>query len=108
MTRSLIFAIAAAVFAAAGVSARDLSPAAAEAEARRDIAAGHLKIYVAGGRASSEVGVSAADQHLVRALPHDRRLSFGCTDHDLPQHVAYAEAYNRLVVRYLRSRHPHT
>jgi hypothetical protein len=104
--KSIITAAALCVCAVA--HARDLSPAAAVTEARRDIESGHIKIYIAGGRAANEAGVARSDLDLIRGVPRDQRLSQGCVDSDLPQHLAYAEAYNRIIVQYLRSHHPHT
>ena len=80
----------------------ELSPQAALREAERDIASGEMKLYRAGTRASYEVGVEAADRPLVARLPRDDRLSLGCTDSQASAHIAYARAYNREIVRYLR------
>ena len=104
--RSLI-ALFAVTFTALTVAAmpRDLSPAAARADAMRDIQSGHIKIYMAGGRASTEVGVSAAERPLIMGLPRDESISRGCTDPQLRKHVAYAEAYNRVIVQHLRRSH---
>jgi hypothetical protein len=82
-----------------------LSPQAAQREARDDIARGHMKLYRAGTYASYEVGVEPADRPLVAKLPRDNRLSHGCTDPHASEHIAYARAYNREIVRYLRG-HP--
>jgi hypothetical protein len=84
-----------------------LSPQAAERVARRDIASGHMKLYRAGTIASSEVGVEPQDRALVNKLPRDDSLSRGCTDPDASAHIAYARAYNREIIRYLRG-HPKT
>jgi hypothetical protein len=81
-----------------------LSPQAAEREAKRDIQSGHMKIYLAGTYASTEVGVeSRSDRRLIANLPRDQSLSGGCTDPDASAHIAYARAYNRKIVGYLRS-----
>ncbi len=85
----------------------DLSPQAAVREAQRDIASGHMKLYRAGTRASYEVGVDAADRPLVADLPRDDRLSLGCTDSQASAHIAYARAYNRQILQYVRG-HPKT
>ena len=82
---------------------RDLSASAAERDAQRDIAAGRLQIYMAGGRASSAVGIPAGELHLVRELPRNTSLSLGCVDEHLREHIAYAEAYNRVVLHYVRT-----
>lgn len=79
-----------------------LSPVAAQREAHGDIASGHMKIYIAGTRASGPVGVDSQDLALIRKLPRDQRLSKGCIDPDASAHIAYARAYNREIVRYLR------
>jgi hypothetical protein len=84
-----------------------LSPQAAQREADRDIASGHMKLYRAGTIASTEVGVAPEDRALVAKLPRDDRMSHGCTDPDASAHIAYARAYNREIVHYLRG-HPST
>jgi hypothetical protein len=84
-----------------------LSPEAAVREAHLDIASGHMKLYRAGTRASYTVGVESADLPLVAHLPRDDRLSHGCTDPLASEHIAYARAYNKEIVRYLRG-HPST
>ena len=81
-----------------------LSPQAAERAAHRDIAAGHPHIYIAGTRGSSEVGVEAQDYALVARLPRDHSLPIGCTSAGASEAVGFARAYNREIVRYLRSR----
>lgn len=80
----------------------NLSPQAAEREARRDIESGQIKLYRAGTIASTEVGVEPQDRALVSKLPRDDTMSGGCTDPDASAHIAYARAYNRVIVRYLR------
>jgi hypothetical protein len=84
-----------------------LSRDAAVREAHHDIASGHMKLYRAGTRASYTVGVESADLPLVAHLPRDDKLSHGCTDPLASEHIAYATAYNREIVRYLRG-HPNT
>jgi hypothetical protein len=84
-----------------------LSPQAAEREAHRDIASDHMKLYRAGTIASTEVGIKPQDRALVSKLPRDDRLSSGCTDPDASAHIAYARAYNKAIIRYLRE-HPQT
>jgi hypothetical protein len=83
----------------------DLSPLAGERAAHRDIAAGHLKIFIAGTEAAMEVGVGPADRKLVDELPRDRSLPIGCVTPNASESVEYARAYNLQIVRYLRS-HP--
>lgn len=80
------------------------SPQAAEAEARRDIASGHMKVYLAGGYAILEVGVTPGDHHLVEHLPLDHSLPAGCTEPHASEAAEYAEAYNRAIIRHLRIR----
>jgi hypothetical protein len=88
--------------------AASLTPEAAQSEARRDIASGHMKIYFAGTYAAGPVGAdSPRDRVLISKLPQDHRLSRGCVDPDSQVHIAYARAYNREIVRYLRG-HPNT
>ena len=84
-----------------------LSPQAAEREARDDITRGHMKLYRAGTQACFEVGVEEADRLLVAQLPRDDRVCGGCTDPHASEHIAYARAYNREIVRYIRG-HPNT
>jgi len=78
-----------------------LSSEAARREAHHDIHSGHLKIYVAGGRAATEVGVSEYERPLVAGLPRSQRLSHGCTDPHVSEAMAYAGVYNREIVRFL-------
>ena len=82
-----------------------LSPQAAERAARQDIAAGRPRIYIAGTRASTEVGVEADDRALVARLPRDSSLPVGCTSPSAADAVGFARAYNREIIHYLRS-HP--
>ena len=85
----------------------NLSPQAAAREAWRDIASGRMKLYRAGGIASTEVGVEPEDRDLVRRLPRDDSLSHGCDDPNLTSEVEYARAYNVRIVRYLRLHQSH-
>lgn len=78
-----------------------LSPEAARREARRDLASGHPRLYLAGTRGTSLVGVPQADLPLVRNLPVDSRLSLGCDDPLASAHLAYARAYNQEIVNSL-------
>jgi hypothetical protein len=65
-----------------------------------------MKIYFAGTIAAGPVGAdSPGDWALISQLPRDNRLSKGCTDPDASIHIAYARAYNREIVRYLRGHH---
>ena len=103
--RSLIaflFVLVTTLMLAAGP--RDLSPAAARADAERDTRSGHMRIYRAGGEASTEVGVAAAERHLIRGIPRDDSISLGCIDPQPHEHIAYAEAYNKAVIRYLKQK----
>src|SRR6202035_5200635 len=84
-----------------------LSPQAAEREAHRDIASGHIKLYLAGTIGVYPVGVDSADFPLVKNLPRLDTLPSGCTNPQAGAGIDYARAYNREIVRYLRS-HPHT
>jgi hypothetical protein len=85
----------------------DLSPDAAKAEAQRDIDAGHMKIYIAGTEGAYEPGVKKDDLALLSKLPRDRSLPMGCTVPRAPDAIAYAEAYNRAIIRWLRSSKSH-
>jgi hypothetical protein len=106
--RALIFLVACLLCACSSMPiVGSLSPQAAQREAHRDIASGHMKIYLAGTIASHEVGVAPEDRVLIKRLPRDNRLSGGCTDPDASAHIAYATAYNREIVRYMRE-HPKT
>jgi acetyl-CoA acetyltransferase len=102
ITPALRLAAALAVSCAATPFVGSLSPQAAAREAWRDIASGRMKLYRAGGRASTEVGVEPEDRDLVRRLPRDDSLSHGCDDPNLSFEVEYARAYNVRIVRYLR------
>ena len=80
-----------------------LSPQAARRAADRDIQTGHLRVFVAGTRASTEVGIdNPEDLPLVRNLPRDRSLPIGCTAPHASEAIDYARAYNWQIVRYLR------
>ncbi len=82
-----------------------LSPEAAAREAWNDIASDRMKIYLAGTRATSEVGVEPEDRELVRKVPRNRSLPSGCDDPNASAAVEYARAYNIRIVRYLRMHH---
>ena len=84
-----------------------LSPQAGERAAHRDIASGRMKIYRAGTRASSEVGVEPADRAFVAQLPRDSTLPIGCTVPHASEAVDFARAYNRQIVIHFRT-HPST
>ena len=105
MTRILILTTLA-VMLSRDVSASeppvDLSVAAAERDAQRDIATRHLQIYIAGEK-HSPVGIPVSDLPLVHDLPVNGSISLGIIDSRLREHVAYAEAYNRVILRYVRS-----
>lgn len=83
------------------------SPQAAQREAHRDIASGHMKIYTAGTIARHEIAIAPEDKAIVRKLPRDDSLPAGCTVPEAGPAIDYARAYNREIVRYLR-RHPQT
>ncbi len=80
------------------------SPQAAKREAGRDIASGHMKVYLAGEDAAFEVGVTPGDHHLVEHLPQDHSLPTGRTVPHAAEATVYAETYNRAIIRYLRIR----
>ena len=61
-----------------------------------------MKVYIAGTRASFEVGVEERDRPLVRGLPRDETLPVGCTADGSAEAQEYATAYNRAIVRHLR------
>jgi hypothetical protein len=99
-------------FAAVALSCSSTPPAsslttqAARTEAHRDIASGHMKIYFAGTRAAGPVEADApGDWALISKLPQDHRFSKGCIDPDSQIHIAYARAYNQVIILYLRD-HP--
>jgi hypothetical protein len=96
----LLLMLSAMSLSAAGT---DLSPDAAKAEAQRDISAGLMKIYVAGTEGVYEPGIKKQDLALLSKLPRDRSLPMGCTVARAPEAIAYAEAYNRAIIRWLRS-----
>src|SRR5207244_3453278 len=84
----------------------DWQPDRAEAEAKKDIAAGKAKIYLNGGIAPMEVGLSLEEQGLVEDLPR-ADAGTGCvvTDQELRKAQAeYAYLYNRYVVEHLPKR----
>ena len=110
MLRSFV----AVVLAVIGTSCSSTPPAssltieAARSEAQRDISSGHMKVYFAGTRAAGPVGAdSPGDWALISRLPQDHRLSKGCIDPDSQVHIAYARAFNQVIIRYLRG-HPNT
>jgi hypothetical protein len=82
----------------------DFSVKAARADAARDIAAGHLKIYLAGGIALTAPGIGEKDESLVAKLPRDHSLPAGCTAPHAPEAYTYATAYNEAIVDYLRKK----
>jgi hypothetical protein len=84
----------------------DWQPDRAEAEAKKDIAAGKAKIYLNGGIAPMEVGLSLKEQGLVEDLPlADAGTGCVVTDQDLRNAQAeYAHRYNRYVVEHLPNR----
>ena len=65
-----------------------------------------MRIFLAGTQFSSEVGVEPQDRTLVRHLPRDHSLPIGCTGPHASEAIAYAHAYNRQIIRYLRG-HAH-
>lgn len=81
-----------------------LSPQSGRRDAQRDFAAGHPKIFLAGGRAAFEAGITDRDKALVAKLPRDGSLS-GCTNPNGEYAVGYATAYNREVIALLRKTH---
>jgi len=80
-----------------------LSPQAARNEAQRDFRSGRPKIYLAGTRGASEVGVPEDKLSVVAGLPRSHRLSLGCDDPLASEHIEYARAYNEEIVRCLSS-----
>jgi hypothetical protein len=101
MHRHLAILLLSAVTACA-VPPRDLSADAGRAAAKRDITAGHMRIYIAGTEASREVGVESRDRALLASLPRDRSLPIGCTVPHASEAVEFAHAYNREIIRHLR------
>jgi len=75
--------------------------AAAVADARADIATGHLRIAFTGGIAAWPVGVPERDFELVKPYPRVP-LPTGCTSSCLQQAAIYAEAYNGGILPVLR------
>ncbi len=71
--------------------------AAAMRVARADLASGHPRICLAGGRAVYAVGVPASSENLVEGFPR-WDISRGCTDPIVQKSVIFAEAYNHEIV----------
>src|SRR5437588_166059 len=84
----------------------DFSPQAGRVAAQRDIASGHMRIYIAGTEAAGPVGVDPADRALVSSLPIDRSLPIGCTVPHASEAIDFARSYNRKIVRHLRHASP--
>ena len=85
----------------------DLSQDAAKAEAQRDIRAGQMKIYIAGTEGAYEPRRHEARPCIALAALRDRSLPMGCTVPRAPEAIVYAEAYNRAIIRWLRSSKSH-
>jgi hypothetical protein len=111
MTSTLTICVALALLYLGSVTSlaapRDLSPSAAARDARRDINAGHMKIYIAGTEGAYEPGVHRHDLALLSTLPRDRSLPMGCTNPLSGSAIEYATVYNRAVVEHLRRAQPH-
>lgn len=78
-----------------------LSIHAARNEARRDLQAGHPKIYVAGTIGGYEPGVPPTARSLVARLPRSSKLPMGCTNPYAKEGIAYAKAYNEVIVSHI-------
>jgi hypothetical protein len=78
-----------------------ISVQAARSEARRDLQTGHPKIYVAGTIGVYEPGVPAKARSLVARLPRSSQLPMGCTNPHAKEGIAYAQAYNEVIVSQL-------
>jgi hypothetical protein len=89
-----------------GSPQRDLSPEAGRVAARRDIAARHLRLYIAGTETAGPVGVKPRDRALVSSLPEDRSLPIGCTVPRASEAVEFARAYNQEIIGHLRYAKP--
>src|SRR5260370_32169997 len=110
MLRSLLIISAIPLLMSCGASTPivgSLSPQAARREAHRDIQSGHMKLYLAGTIGVWPVGAEDADPALVKKLPLVDTLPSGCTNPQAGAAIDYARAYDREIVRYLRSQ-PHT
>ena len=73
----------------------------AEQEALKDIRANRPKLYLAGARGTYEVGVPEIARVRLANLPRSRTLPSGCTDPLARESIAYARAYNEVIVRCL-------
>jgi hypothetical protein len=75
-------------------------------QARRDAAdairIGHLYVCDAGTIGLYSPGVAPSQQFLIRGLPR-RLLPSGCTNPEAHRSIAYSEAFNREILRYLES-----
>jgi hypothetical protein len=84
----------------------DWQPARAVEEAKTDIAAGRPKIYIAGTRVPSAVGIDPKYHDLIRPLPQ-ADAGIGCLVRDSALRDAqfeYARQYNECVLQYLLSK----
>lgn len=73
-----------------------LSPQTATRQARSDFAAGHPRLYLAGGYASYAPGIEGHEK-LVKRLPRDSSLA-GCTNPKLQYSKEFATAYNKEMI----------
>jgi hypothetical protein len=79
-----------------------IAPAASGSrQARRDIAAGHLRLMEAGTRGAFAPNVPASDARFSRVPRH--RLPSGCTDPNATAWIRYAEAYNAVMVAHIQN-----
>jgi hypothetical protein len=100
MPRHLVILLLSAL--TAGAAPRDFSAEAGRAVAKQDIAAGHMRVYIAGTEAAGEVGVESRDRALLANLPRDRSLPIGCTVPHAGEAVEFARAYNLQIIHHLR------
>lgn len=79
---------------------KQLSEAGGAEQARKDLAAGKVKVLVGGGIAIFAPGVPDKDPRFAR-LPHES-VPCGCTTPHAPEWFAYATGYNAVVVEHIR------
>jgi hypothetical protein len=91
---------------AACAGPRDFSAVAGRTAAKQDIMSGHMRVYIAGTEAASEVGVESRYRALLESLPRDRSLPIGCTVSHAGEAVEFARAYNLEIIHYLRHAEP--
>ena len=70
-------------------------------DAQAAIVSGELRICEAGTFAIYAPGISGSDLQTVRDVPR-RVLPSGCTNPEAGRSIAYAEVFNREILRYLR------